>query len=101
MKGSLAPLAAALVAAALPVFLVTAVAPLMGCGGSGGPPSTAADAYLARAEDDEEREGLSQARDDIDAEMRSLAEERDAEIERLRKENEALRARVEERRRKP
>jgi hypothetical protein len=58
-------------------------------------PSPAADAYIAQASDDEEREGLAQARDDVDAEMRAVAAARDAEIARLKKENEELKARVE------
>ena len=43
---------------------------------------------------EDERRGLAQARDDIDAGMRAEAVKKDAEIEKLRKENEALRARL-------
>ena len=55
-------------------------------------PSPAADPYLERAVDAEEREALMLARDDIDREQRALAARKDAEIERLRKENEELKA---------
>lgn len=57
-------------------------------------PSPAADPYIARAADAEEREGLTLARDDIDGEQRALLAEKDAEIERLRRENEELKARL-------
>jgi hypothetical protein len=67
-----------------------------GCPG-GGDPSTAADPYIAQAESEEEREALIEARDEIDAEMREEAAERDFEMERLRKENEELRRRLRER----
>jgi len=67
-----------------------------GCPG-GGDPSTAADPYIAQAENDEEREALIEARDEIDAEMRDEAAERDAEIERLQRENEELRRQLRER----
>lgn len=56
--------------------------------------SPAADELIRGAEDDEERRGLAQARDDIDTRMSREAAEKDAEIEKLRKENEALRARL-------
>jgi len=69
---------------------------LQGCGSGG--VSTAADPYISQAADGEEREGLTQARDDIDAEMREEAEELDREIERLRKENEELKAKLAEKR---
>jgi hypothetical protein len=72
---------------ALPIVLASAA-----CGGSSA--SSAADPYIARAADDEEREGLTAARDDIDAEMRAAVAGRDAEIERLRKQNEELKARL-------
>ena len=66
---------------------------LSGCSGSGDH-SSAADAYIAKAADSEEREGLTQARDDIDAEMSAQAAQRDAEIARLKVENEELKARL-------
>jgi len=69
---------------------------LAGCGGGTG--STAADPYIAPASDSEEREGLTQARDDIDAEMREEADKLDREIESLRKENEELKTRLAARR---
>lgn len=65
----------------------------IGCGPSG-PPSPAADRYIARAADDEEHAGLTQARDDIDDEMRAIVDERQEELARLRKENEELKAKV-------
>ena len=55
-------------------------------------PSTAADPYIERAADAEEREALTLARDDIDREQRALVAQKDAEIERLRKENAELEA---------
>ena len=78
----------------LAAFSLLLVVALPSCGGSSESPSTAADPYIAKAADDEETEGLVQARDDIDAEMRARAAEKDEEIERLRKENENLRARL-------
>ena len=63
-------------------------------GGQAASPSTAADEVILGADDEEERQGLKQARDDIDAEMIKEAAQKDAEIEKLRKENEALRARL-------
>jgi hypothetical protein len=57
-------------------------------------PSTAADPYIERAADSEEREALTLARDDIDREQRALVAQKDAEIERLRRENEALQAKL-------
>jgi hypothetical protein len=78
--------------------LAAAAAGLAGCAGPD--PSPAADPYIAQAADDEEREGLTLARDDIDAEMGAVAAEKDAEIERLRKENEELRAELEARRKR-
>ena len=62
--------------------------------GCGERPSTAADAYIERAADGEEREALTLARDDIDREQRALVAQKDAEIERLRRENEELAARL-------
>ena len=55
-------------------------------------PSPAADPYIERAADAEEREALTLARDDIDQVQRGRVAEKDAEIERLRKENEKLKA---------
>lgn len=72
--------------------LLPGVLALAGCGSGGA--STAADAYISQAEDPEEREALTMARDDIDAEMRAEAERLDREIERLRKENEELKAKL-------
>lgn len=72
---------------ALPIALACAA-----CGGSSA--SSAADPFIAQATDDEERDGLTAARDDIDAEMRAAVAERDAEIERLRRQNEELKARL-------
>jgi hypothetical protein len=77
----------------LPLVLALA----MGCPGGRGESSTAADTYIAQASSDEERKALIEARDEIDAEMRVQAAERDAEIERLRRENEDLRRRLRER----
>jgi len=71
---------------------------LTACGGAGA--STAADPYIAQAADGEERDGLTQARDDIDVEMRAVAAQRDAEIARLQKENAELKARLAARPRK-
>jgi hypothetical protein len=76
------------------VFLLLAtLACACSCGGRQNA-SPAADEVIATAENDEERAGLTQARDDIDSEMRRVAAEKDAEIERLRKENEALRKKL-------
>jgi len=83
----------------LALFAICCAA-LSGLACGGGKPSVAADAYIEEAADAEEREGLTQARDDIDDEMRDLAVERDAEIERLRQENEDLRSRLAARRKK-
>lgn len=68
-----------------------------GCPGGGDGTSPAADEYIAAAETEEERQALVEARDEIDEEMAALAAEKDAEIERLRKENEELRRELEER----
>jgi len=57
-------------------------------------PSSAADPYIERAADAEEREALTLARDDIDQEQRALVAQKDAEIERLRRENEDLQAKL-------
>jgi len=57
-------------------------------------PSSAADPYIEQAADAEEREALTLARDDIDREQRALVAQKDAEIERLRRENEELEARL-------
>ena len=57
-------------------------------------PSTAADPYIERAADAEEREALTLARDDIDREQRALVARKDAEIERLRRENDELAAKL-------
>ena len=57
-------------------------------------PSPAADPYIERAADAEEREALTRARDDIDREQRALVAQKDAEIERLREENEELKAKL-------
>jgi len=57
-------------------------------------PSPSADPYIARAADAEEREALALARDDIDREQRALVAQKDVEIERLRKENAELKARL-------
>jgi len=72
--------------------LLLPLAALPGCGS--GTSSTAADPYISQAEDAEERDGLTQARDDIDEQMREEAEKLDREIERLRKENEELKAKL-------
>lgn len=56
--------------------------------------SPAADDVIAKSSNDEEREGLMRARDDIDDGMRREVAEKDAEIERLRKENDELRRRL-------
>ncbi len=53
-------------------------------------PSRAADDLIETARTPEERATLERARDEVDAEMREEVEALDAEIERLRKENEAL-----------
>lgn len=76
----------------------TILACLLVCCSTGGStpsgPTTAADEIIAASSEDEERKGLTQARDDIDAEMRDVAAAKDAEIEMLRRENEALRKRL-------
>jgi len=54
-------------------------------------PSLAADAMIEKAKTPEERLALEKARDEVDAEMREKIRVLDAEIERLRKENEQLR----------
>ena len=82
-------------APALAAMALAAVIVAPACGGDG--PSTAAEEFISQAEDAEEREGLRQARDDIDSEMRRIVAERDAEIDRLRKEREELEARLRER----
>ena len=72
--------------------VMTAAAILLsGCGGGG---STAADSFISQAEDSEERAALTEARDDIDKVMKQSLHELDREIERLRKENEEMRARL-------
>ena len=81
------PHAAAICAAALAALL-----PIACCGGE--PPSTAADRFIAQAADDEEREALESARDDVDAKMRAIVAQKDAQIEGLRKENETLKERL-------
>ena len=57
-------------------------------------PSPAADEIIATAEDGEEKAGLTQARDDIDDEMRRTAQQKDEEIRKLREENDALRKKL-------
>ncbi len=54
-------------------------------------PSTAADGMIEKAKSPEERRALEKARDEVDARMREKVRALDAEIERLRKENESLR----------
>jgi predicted RNase H-like nuclease (RuvC/YqgF family) len=71
---------------------VATMALLLSACGSGS--STAADQFIAEAENPEERQALTEARDDIDKEMTESLEELDKEIERLRKENEELKARL-------
>ena len=53
-------------------------------------PTSAADSIIQNASSPEEKAALEKARDDVDAEMREKARALDAEIERLRKENAAL-----------
>ena len=53
-------------------------------------PTSAADSIIQKASSPEEKAALEKARDDVDAEMREKARALDAEIERLRKENAAL-----------
>ena len=53
-------------------------------------PSPAADAMIGKAKTPEERLALEKARDEVDAEMREKIRALDAELERLRKENEQL-----------
>lgn len=77
------------VAAVLMALAVT------GCG-TGEEPSTAADEVIAAAGDAEEAEALRRARDDIDRQMCQVAAGKDAEIERLKRENEELRRRLED-----
>ncbi len=57
---------------------------------AGEDPSHAADAVIEKAKTSEEKRSLEKARDEVDSEMREKARALDAEIERLRKENEAL-----------
>ena len=81
----------------LPMAATLLACLLGGCSRGGSTPSgpsTAADEIIAASNEDEERKGLTQARDDIDAEMRDVAAAKDAEIEMLRRENEALRKRL-------
>ncbi len=54
-------------------------------------PSPAADAEIAAASDAEEKRGLSEARDDIDAKRRAELAAKRKEIERLKAENRELR----------
>ena len=92
---------------ALPLsLLASALLLLAGCGpagdappaprsDSGRPPaaerpSSAADAMIGKAKTPEERLALEKARDEVDAEMREKIRALDAEIERLKKENESL-----------
>jgi hypothetical protein len=89
-----------LAAASLVLPLTAALFLLLSAGCGGNSASTAADPYISQAADGEEREGLTQARDDIDAEMRAVAAQKDAEIARLEKENAALKARLAARARK-
>jgi len=78
-----------------PALVLAAILPLLALAACGsGDASTAADPYISQAEDSEERDALIMARDDIDAEMREQAGELDREIERLRKENEELKAKL-------
>lgn len=63
---------------------------------SRGKPSPAADALIATAADSEESRALTRARDDIDGEMREEVRALEDEIQRLQRENEALRRRLEE-----
>ncbi len=74
--------------AATTALLLLAASLAAGCGGEA--PSTAANPYIAQAADEEEREALIMARDDIDAEMRTRVAEKDAEIERLQEEKREL-----------
>ena len=53
-------------------------------------PTPAADSLIEKASTPEERADLQKARDEVDAEMREQARALDAEIDRLRKENEDL-----------
>ena len=76
------------------VAVLTMLALLPACGER---PSPAADAYIERAVDTEERDALTLARDDIDEEQPAVVAEKDAEIARLREENEGLRERLAER----
>ena len=68
---------------------------LAGCGPAGNArapegPSPAANERIEKATSPEERRALEKARDEVDAEMREKVRALDAEIERLRKENERL-----------
>jgi len=77
--------------ARLAVAGLVLAASLAACSGRA---SSAADPYIAQAGDAEEREGLTAARDDIDAEMSAVAAEKDREIDRLKQENAELKARM-------
>ena len=94
-------------ATACPALVAALLLAITGCGdggntapspspGSPAPPpreapSHAADATIEKAKTPEERRALEKARDEVDAEMREKVRALDAEIERLRRENEALR----------
>ena len=78
-----------------PVLMVAAaLLCVAGACGKSERPSPAADDVIAKSSNAEEREGLTRARDDIDEGMRRAVAEKDAEIERLRKENDELRKKL-------
>lgn len=84
--------------AAVAAGAVLLLALLAGCPGPGGDdrpvgPQTsgAAEDVIAKAATDEERRALEEARAEIDAEGRREVAAKDAEIARLRRENEELR----------
>lgn len=81
-------------------FCTVALLGAAGCPGDPDEPDTpqtaerAGEDVIARAGSAEERQALEEAREEIAAEAREAARELDAEIERLSRENAALKARL-------
>lgn len=87
-----------------PFVLALACGLAAGCGGrapGAGTPSSAADAAIGQAADAEEREGLTAARDDLDARYRAEYEAKQAELERLEEENKRMREELARREKRP